>query len=687
MKKRIIYLLFPFILLGIMFFQGGCVKENFDTVPLIKDTSDLVVSLSIAELKKVNGTAVKPVKEYLNADLWQKIKERNKANGLKDTTSAVIEGYVISSDSTGNFYEVFTIQDTSGGIDIKVNTSDLYSMYRLKPGQKVKVKINNLFLGKYNGIHQLGSAILNQGAYKMVGLPAGEVTKYVERTGFRKHLIPDTLFISELDTTYFQKLVCIKDVQFSEPTSGFSIPGINTSRNLIDCSGNTLILRTSGYATFCTTPVPTLNGTITGVIVPYNKTNQLVIRDLNDINFNNPRCGSSTPTPNKSIVDLKAMYTGGSYVKINDNVVISGVIIANDEAGNIYNQLFIQDESGAIEFKVYLGGLAAEYPVGAKVNINCNGMYLGLEEGVVKLGGLFGENFGKLDGSLFYPRVFVSSINNPVVPINTSLSQLNDSDLNKLVSLDDVQFIESDLNKAWSEPTASANRKLTDIFSNSLVVYTSFKARFAGYTLPSGRGRFTAILSKYSGKYELLVRDLRDINLNKPRFNFKLTQDFNSASPAFPITVGGWQSIAQTGTRNWLGQSSSMSGATHYYAEMNADGSGSNNTAWLISPQVNLAGMVSKTLFFQTAYNTWTGNGALEVLISTNFNGTDVTSANWTPVSGARIVLQTDVANTWVGSGNIDINQYTGNIHLAFKYTSAGGAAATAFRVDNVKIY
>lgn len=695
MKKKIFLGLLPLTLIGLMIFQGGCVKENFDTVPSIKDSSNLVSSVNIGEIKALvtaasGSTTINSIKSVITPALWQSIYDRNKTNGVLDTTSVVFSGYVITSDSTGNFYEVVTIQDQTGGggIDIKINDSDIYTLYRLKPGQKVMVKLNDLYLGTYNGIHQIGSAIVEEGSLKIVGIPPALVNKYIERTGWRKKLIPDTVTIEQINSdvtgAYIQKFVCVKDVQFKDPFNNFAISGVNTSRTLADGDGNSLILRTSGYSSFATTTVPDGNGTITGVLNTYNTTRQLTIRDLNDIKFTNPRIGASIPTPNTTIKDLKALCTT-SLTHITTNTVISGVIVGNDEASNIYNQLFIQDSTGGIEFKIYAKYLYAEYPVGTKVVVNCNDLYLGVENGAIKLGGLFGSSFGKLDVSIFYKKVFIVGSGYPVEPIKTTLSKVNDDLIGCLVSFDDVQFVDADMGKTWSE--GNGNRNLTDMLSNKIIVYSTTYGNFATNVLPSGRGRFAAILSKYISSYELILRDLRDVNFNKPRFNFLLTQDFSSAALGSPITVGGWKNIIAQGTRTWIARSSGSGSATQYYAEMNPNNSSeANNESWLISPAVNLASGNSMNLFFQTAYNNWT-SGSLEAYILTNFDGSDLSTATKTPLSNAVIAKQTDAASTWINSGFIDLSSFSGNVYVAFKYSCSGGGSATAFRVDNVKVY
>lgn len=65
-----------------------------------------------------------------------------------------IKGQVNSSDSLGNFYRSFYIQDKTGGIEIKAGKTGLYNSY--KRNQWVYVKCKGLALGAYGGMVQLG---------------------------------------------------------------------------------------------------------------------------------------------------------------------------------------------------------------------------------------------------------------------------------------------------------------------------------------------------------------------------------------------------------------------------------------------------------------------------------------------------------------------------------------------------
>ena len=148
------------------------------------------------------------------------------------------------------------------------------------------------------------------------------------------------------------------------------MPGVNTNRTLVDTKGNQIVLRNSGYSKFVNDKVPSGSGYIVGVLGIYDGTYQLTIRDPRDIQFNNPRFGSQPPAKNATIADLKAACTS-NLVKITQDLVVEAVVLANDKSGNIYRSLFIEDETGAIEFKIDVNDLFIDFPVGTKIAISC----------------------------------------------------------------------------------------------------------------------------------------------------------------------------------------------------------------------------------------------------------------------------------------------------------------------------
>jgi hypothetical protein len=96
--------------------------------------------------------------------------------------------------------------------------------------------------------------------------------------------------------------------------------------------------------------------------------------------------------------------------------------------------------------------------------------------------------------------------------------------------------------------------------------------------------------------------------------------------------------------------------------------------SWLVSPAINLSSVSNAKLTFEQAVNYASPQGALFVMISTNYNG-DVNSATWTELN----LDQWPAGNNWTFiTSNADLTQYVGQtVTIAFKYTSTNSASAT----------
>ena len=91
---------------------------------------------------------------------------------------------------------------------------------------------------------------------------------------------------------------------------------------------------------------------------------------------------------NTSIAALKQMYldNGNKRVEIRSQVVIGGQVVSSDRSGNIYRDLYIQDNSGAICIKLGKSSLYSDYHLGQWVFVDCNGLTVGAYNGMPQLG-------------------------------------------------------------------------------------------------------------------------------------------------------------------------------------------------------------------------------------------------------------------------------------------------------------
>jgi hypothetical protein len=113
------------------------------------------------------------------------------------------------------------------------------------------------------------------------------------------------------------------------------------------------------------------------------------------------------------------------------------------------------------------------------------------------------------------------------------------------------------------------------------------------------------------------------------------------------------------------------------------------NIGWLVSPKINMDLQEGEKLQF-IASQSYVSNAAnsLEVLIATDYDGTNLTTANWQP-AGATLPSTSSAYFLFIESGVIDLSAYTGSINIAFKVKGSGTNTSLdgGYQIDNIRIY
>lgn len=185
--------------------------------------------------------------------------------------------------------------------------------------------------------------------------------------------------------------------------------------------------------------------------------------------------------------------------------------------------------------------------------------------------------------------------------------------------------------------------------------------------------------------------------------DYKFYQDFASfteATEGSPIAIEGWTNYAEVGTKKW--KQGFYSGTK--YAEFTAyEPIAANrqlvNIGWLISPPIPMDAYSKEMLAFDVAqaYVSSSSN-SLDLLVSKDYDGTNVQTANWQMVTFTKPPLNYDTNFDFFSSGIIDLGTYTdeadglpytGNIYLAFKYKGSGTNQSLdgTYELDNIRIF
>jgi hypothetical protein len=398
---------------------------------------------------------------------------------------------------------------------------------------------------------------------------------------------------------------------------------------------------------------------------------------------------------NTTVAGLKALYQG-SLDSISDDIIIKGKVVANDESGNLYKKLVIQDETAGIEILLNKTSLYNEYKLGQMVYVKCKGMYLGDYGGLIQLGYTYESKIGQLPEVLIPDHLYRDSLPGSVPePVQLDLGADNSAYLSMLVSIDNATFADGGKN-TWATTDATTNRTLTSN-GKSIIVRTSNYASFALDTIPSGYGKVLGILSSYNGDLQLTIRDTSDVqgfsgeipvsaDFVFPSVGISpvtsIDEKFDAAVASTDISIEGWTNQAAAGSRNWQGKTY----LTEKYAQATSyNTTDAENKPWLVTPPVVYSSSLKLSFKSEKAYYV---TDQLSVWLLYNYTG-DASAATWTQIN-ATLAGASDPDYTWVASGDINLSGYvpagyTGNVYIGFKYE--GNATNTStFCIDDVYV-
>lgn len=216
--------------------------------------------------------------------------------------NGVIEAYVTSSDLGGNFYKSISFQtlDGSFGFSVPVDVVDYFTQF--EPGRKVLIDLNGTYTDVVNGSMRIGALYEGQ-----VGrISPTEFDNVLNRSCTivsEEDLVQDLTIAQAKSDARINTLIELQNVQFTEDAVGGTyydennVLGGATNLYLEDENGNTIIFRTSSFANYAGSEVPSGSGTVRGVLTKFNQDYQFVARTEEDIQLDQPRIGGDITGP------------------------------------------------------------------------------------------------------------------------------------------------------------------------------------------------------------------------------------------------------------------------------------------------------------------------------------------------------------------------------------------------------
>jgi len=671
--------------------------------------------------------------------------QQNQGENTTIEDNIYVEGYVISSDEGGNFFEEIIIQDKpenpTAGIRISVNVNPLFTKYNF--GRKIFVKMQGLTVGISNGVGVIGTVDGNE----LGQIQEAQAEDVLLRSSETAEIVPLPKSINELQPNNLNTFIRLNEVQFSATALGTTFASESSDefdgeRILEDCQdGGTIIFNTSTFADFKSLTIPEGSGSIDGVFSLnfFGDTNIFAINEPANINFTDSRCNIEEPLePNITLSEVKGLFNGNIVeFSPNNNLVTEGYVVSSDVSGNFFKNLYIQDKpenpTTAIQILADENDLFQTYSPGRKVLIKLDRLALGAAfGGVISLGFIDGNEVDRIPEGQIGNFVFATNESVNIVPtpaqINPGGITIDEIDENGnpidddgdgnpnqvpapqgiLINLDSVQLPLDEVGSAYAffSGTSSANRSIESCNTGAVTIMrNSGFSDFANNPFPTGQGSITAVISAFNGTEQLLIRTTNDVDLTgercdplifecgtlqSPAANSFENVDFEGEPTNQPVNIPGWTNVIEAGTQTWEtytdnGTNASLGVSARVGSFQSGDAS---SVAWLISPNIPISSNQTVSLEFQTS-NSFSDGSTLQILFSTDWDGTEagISDAEWGVLADANVVSDSEFFGNWVSSGVVDLSCIGQDGYVAFKYSGSGSSNQDGtYELDEIEI-
>lgn len=381
-----------------------------------------------------------------------------------------------------------------------------------------------------------------------------------------------------------------------------------------------------------------------------------------------------------TVQELRDLFVGDA-ITFTEAYSVYGVITADEQNGNLYRNIYLQDGDAAINLRLQTPGGVYQ---GDSVRVYLPGTILSSFSGMLQL-----DNVSQID------NIIKQATNVPFEPTTVAVNEITPALQGRLIRLENVEFVGGELGETYADAInqSSVNRTLTDCDGNTVIVRSSGFANFANLTIPEGNGSFVAIVGQFNDDMQLYIRNLDEVQLTGERctpggnggggegsYLFKDFQDEN-------LTSGGWinyQVASSPGNHVW--EVSDQGSTGNFYGVASGwDGSSSSQTElWLISPAVDLSSATAPGLSFRNARNF--SGPSLQLMISTDYDGSSSPAEQGTWEDYTLFMSWSTGGFQWTDSGVLPLTNFVGqsNVRIAYRYTSTTQSAT--WEVDDILI-
>ncbi|MCR5643819.1 MAG: DUF5689 domain-containing protein [Prevotella sp.] len=248
-----------------------------------------------------------------------------------------------------------------------------------------------------------------------------------------------------------------------------------------------------------------------------------------------------------TIAQLKSKFKNevtneGSYTQIKESMQLKAVVTGNDIQGNLYNEISVQDATGAIFIGIAQGGTNGYLPEGTEILVELKGLYIGNYRQSATIGtpytsptsgatsisrmarALWQEHFTytgyrtRIEPELFADGSTTTKWNIDTdggklgILKNVSFKNGGYYDSNSGTYVSNVKFVPGE--STFSNPDFSTSwyfKEQPDGQNGGVQLYTSNYADFAAMPLPTGKVNITGVFKRYKNQWEIIIRSIDDV--------------------------------------------------------------------------------------------------------------------------------------------------------------------------------
>ena len=213
------------------------------------------------------------------------------------------------------------------------------------------------------------------------------------------------------------------------------------------------------------------------------------------------------PDSISNLAELRDLFSEDTVFFENSGLNVFATVTMDDNAGNIYREAFVQDDSAGILLRLTQ---FANFKEGDSVRIALNGAYITQFAGMLQLSNLNPAT-----------NVVVQESDKHLEPTLSSIGKIDSSYQGMLVKIDDVQFAYGNFGVPYAlspEIQSGTNRRIQDEDGNTMIVRTSGYADFASELTPEGNGSIIGLVGEHFGNMQLHIRRTSEVNMEGERF-------------------------------------------------------------------------------------------------------------------------------------------------------------------------